>query len=73
MKMASKNFLKPVIEVSNRYTVKDKKYTISAIPMTTSKFAPSGSLKNRNSIFEHTIDVIPKINNEVFFDLKYMV
>ena len=45
---------------------------ITAIPITTSKFGPSGSLKNKNITLEHAIDVIPKISNEVFFDLKYI-
>lgn len=43
---------------------------MAAIPITTSKFGPSGSLKNKNSILEHTIAVMPKISSELFFDLK---
>ncbi len=61
-----------MIEDLNKYTVKDKKYRISAITTTMSKFGPSGSLKSENSIFEHAMDVMPKISNEVFFDLKYI-
>lgn len=61
-----------MIEKLNKYIVKDKKYTIIAITITISKFAPSGSLKDQNSIFEHTIAVIAKIINEVFFEFKYM-
>jgi len=46
---------------------------ISASPITTSKFGPSGSLKNKNSNLEHARDIIPKISNEVFFDVKYVL
>ncbi len=46
---------------------------ISAIPITTTKFGPSGSLKRENIIFESTIDVIPNIINEVFFDLEFIL
>ena len=45
---------------------------IAAIPITTSKFGPSGSLKNKNSALEHKIAVIPKISKEICFDLKYI-
>ena len=45
---------------------------ITAIPVTISRFGPSESLKNKNSILEKIIDVIPKISNEIFFDLKYI-
>jgi hypothetical protein len=45
---------------------------IAAIPITTSKFGPSGSLKRKNITLEHRMDVIPKISNEVLFDLKYI-
>lgn len=62
-----------MIEELNKYTVKDKKYTTSAITVTISKFGPSGSLKNTNIILEQTIDVMAKISNEIFFDLKYIV
>jgi hypothetical protein len=37
-----------------------------------SKFGPSGSLIKKKNALEHTIDVIPKISNETFFDLKFM-
>ena len=78
MKIANKSLLRPVndkdgrVEGFNKYTAKDKKYTITAIPITTNKFGPSGSLKNKNITLEHTIDVTPKMSNGIFFDLKYM-
>jgi hypothetical protein len=56
----------------NKYAANDKKYMIDAIPITTSKFGPSGSLKRKNIALEHAMDVIPKISNEVLFDLKYI-
>lgn len=37
-----------------------------------SKFEPSGSLKNANIVLEHRMDVIPRISNEIFLDLKCM-
>jgi hypothetical protein len=52
--------------------VKERKYTITAIPITTSRFGPSGSLKKRNITREHMRDVRPRVSNEVFFDLKYI-
>ena len=54
------------------YATRDKKYTITAITITTSKFGPSGSLKNAKSVLEHTIAVSPRSINEIFFDLKYI-
>lgn len=56
----------------DKYSAKDKKYRIAAITVTMSKFGPSGSLKKKNINLEHARAVIPKINNEIFFDLKYM-
>ena len=55
------------------YTARDKTYMITAIPITISKFGPSGSLKKKNISLEHAIDVIPKISNEIFFELKPIV
>jgi len=72
MKTTNKSFLRPVIEKLNKYTAKDKKYIIAAIPTTTRRFGPSGSLKNKNISLEHTIAVIPRNISEVFFDLKYI-
>jgi hypothetical protein len=54
------------------YAANDRKYMIAAVTKTTRRFGPSGSLKNTNRAREHTITVIAKISNEVFFDLKYM-
>lgn len=45
---------------------------IAAMTITTRRFGPSGSLKNENITLEHAMDVIPKISNDVFFDLRYM-
>jgi hypothetical protein len=60
------------VEVLNIYTTKERKYITPAIPTTTSRFGPSGSLKKINIAREHTRDVIPSMNNEIFFDLKYI-
>lgn len=54
------------------YITKDRRYTTAATPMTTGRFGPSGSLRNRNSTREHTIDVTLKMSNEVLFDLGYI-
>lgn len=72
MEIANRSLLRAMVEEVNIYTSNDRKYMIAAIPILTTKFAPSGSLKNKNIIFEQTIDVIPKINNGVFFDVKYI-
>jgi len=73
MKIAAKSFFGAVIEELNKYTVKDKKYKINASPITTSKFGPSGSLNNKKSNLEHARDITPRIRNEVFFDVKYVL
>ena len=70
MKITTKSFLGPLhgkVEGYNKYTAKDKKYMITAIPVTTSKFGPSGSLKNKNIARENKIAVTPRITNEIFF------
>lgn len=72
MLTANNSFLRPIIEGVNKYTVKDNKHRMSAIPVTINKLAPSGSLKDKNSSLEHATAVTAKINNEVFFDLKYI-
>jgi hypothetical protein len=54
----------------NKYISTDKKYTITAIPVTTRRFGPSGSLINKNMPLEHTIAVMARISNKIFFDLK---
>ena len=59
-------------EKLNKYDDKDTTYTIAAITITMRRFGPSGSLKDRNIILEQAIDVIPRMNSEVFFDLKYI-
>ena len=56
----------------DKYSAKDKQYTIPANTVTTSRFGPSGSLKNENIGLENTIAVIPSMINEIFFDLKYI-
>jgi hypothetical protein len=63
----------PIFEGLNKYIVKDKKYMIAAIPITTRRLGPSGSSKNKNSVREHTIAVTPKISSEALFDLKYII
>lgn len=72
MKIANRTFFRAVVEGLKKYVIKDRKYIIAAIPMFMSKFAPSGSLKDINSVFEHAIAVIPKISNEILFDVKYI-
>lgn len=72
MKIANRSFLRAVVPGLNRYDIKDKKYTITAVTITTNKFGPSGSLKNQNIALEHMADVINKIINEAFFDVKYI-
>jgi hypothetical protein len=72
MRIANESFLKPLIEKLNKYTARDKKYTIAAVTKTISKFGPSGSLKSTNIALEQIIEVMPKIINEILFDLKYM-
>jgi hypothetical protein len=73
MKITNKSFLRLVVGALNKYTAKDKKYTMTAIPVTTSKFGPSGSLKSKNITLEHRIDVATKISSGVLFDLKYEI
>lgn len=41
--------------------------------VTIKRFGPSGSSIHKNIVREHTRDVIPKINSEIFFDLKYIL
>lgn len=60
------------VEGLNKYVAKDRKYMTTAITITTRRLGPSVSLKNKNIALEHTMAVIPKISNEIFFDLKYM-
>jgi hypothetical protein len=69
MKIATKSFLKPVVEDLNKYAISDRRKMITAIPVITSKFEPSGSLNDDNNTFEHTKAVMAKIINVVFFDL----
>ena len=67
--------MKPVKDFdgkSNKYTDKDRKYTITAVIITTRRFGPSGSLKNKNINLENAKDVRAKITNEIVFDLKYI-
>lgn len=62
-----------MMEDLNKYTPNDKKYMTDAMTTTTKRFGPSGSLKKKNIVLEHRIDVMAKITNEIFFDLKYIV
>jgi hypothetical protein len=70
IKIANKSFLE--LGMLNKYATKDKKNTITAVPITTRRFGPSGSLKNKNITLEQTMDVMPRIISEVFFDLRYI-
>ncbi len=71
-KIVSKSLLRLVIENLNKYTIQDKKNKTNAIPITTTRFGPSGSLKSRSSILDKISDVTAKMSNEIFFDLKYI-
>lgn len=73
MEIPNRIFLNPIIEEANEFTNKESAYTTAAPTITISKFGPSGSSKNKNIAREHRTDVIPKIINEVFFDLKFIV
>ena len=72
MQIANRSLLRPVVEGMNDHTIKDGKYRITAIPVTTRRFGPSGSLKSKNNVLEHARDVIPRISNDAFFELKYI-
>lgn len=52
--------------------LKIKKYIITAITITTRRFGPSRSSRNQNIVLDTKTDVIPRISNEIFFDLKYI-
>lgn len=62
-----------LIERLNEYTASDRRNMITASPTTISRFGPSGSLINKNTTLEHTMDKTPRIINEAFFDLRCMV
>ncbi|HYC83122.1 MAG TPA: hypothetical protein VEB60_01050 [Candidatus Paceibacterota bacterium] len=66
MKIVKRSLFGPGIVGLNKKLIKDKKYIIKAAPATTSKFGPSGSLKNENIILEQAIDVKPKISKGLF-------
>lgn len=75
MKITNKSLLRVIDDRDkglNKHIAKDKKYIITAIPITTRRFGPSGSLKKKNITLEHTTDVIPNISSGIFFDLKYI-
>jgi hypothetical protein len=57
-----------VVDEQYEYTAKDKTYKIAAITMTMSKFGPSGSLKDKNIVLEHAMDVMANIMSEIFLD-----
>lgn len=61
-----------MVEGPNKYTGKDRRYRNNAITVTISKFGPSGSLNNKNIVLEHAIAVMPKISNEIFFDIGFI-
>ena len=75
MQITVRSLFRPVNdtgEEGGRYTAKDTSHRTTASPMTMSKLGPSGSWKDKNSTREHAIAVIPRSNNEIFFDLKYI-
>jgi len=61
-----------VEELGNRIA-KDKKYRMTANTITIRRFGPSGSLKAQNTNLESKTDVINRINNDTFLDLKYIL
>ena len=73
MQSAERSLLSPVVKGMNDHTSNDEKYRITANPVTTSKFGPSGSLNRKNKVLEHTSAVIPSVSNDVFFDVKDIV
>ncbi len=54
----------------NRSTNKDGMNIINAIPTTTNKFGPSGSLMKKKTILDKTRDVTAKMRNEVFLSMR---
>ena len=46
---------------------------MTANPITTTRFCPSGSLINKNTALDNARDTRPRISNGIFFDLKYIV
>ena len=73
MQSAERSLLSPVVKGMNDHTSNDEKYRITASPVTTSKFGPSGSLNRKNNVLEHMSAVIPSVSNDVFFDVKDIV
>jgi hypothetical protein len=69
-KIPTSNPLRLFIGGLNKYTTKDKKYTIIAIAITTKRFGPSGSLKNRNIALDKRTAVTANITNGSFFEGK---
>jgi hypothetical protein len=53
--------------------MEDNIKTIIAVPRTTKRFGPSGSLKNTNIILDKPSAVMAKSINEDFFDLKFII
>lgn len=53
-----------------KYSANDTKYIVAAIRITTRRFDPSGSSKNKNMILEHATDVMPKTKRRVFFTVR---
>lgn len=72
MKIANKSLLEPV-EERREDSAQDARYMIVAIPITTRRFGPSGSLKNTNIARENIRAVTPRMSSEVFFDAVCMV
>lgn len=65
-KTENKSFLVYEDTEENRSTNKDGMNIINAIPTTTNKFGPSGSLKNKNITREQMSDVMASIVSEIF-------
>ena len=73
MQSAERSLLSTVVKGMNDHTSNDEKYRITASPVTTSKFGPSGSLNRKNNVLEHMSAVIPSVSNDAFFDVKDIV
>ena len=69
MEIANKNRLRLLALEPNIYGGKDKIYISAAVTITTSKFGPSGSLKDRSIILESRMDVTPRAIKDMVFEI----
>jgi hypothetical protein len=45
----------------------------AAMTRTIKRFGPSGSLKKKNIVLEHTVAVRPRVSSVLFFDIDFIV